>query len=824
MPFDPVVAREFMGKAPLDSYLTKRSPPPKIPVNLPPSSTPNWNPSAYRGGDARPAPATATQSFKATSPPPPSGVKFVTQSIAPIDPPPPRTAAPPATPAQMPAAYSPGTPQTVRPATPPAQMPAPAPATRAPGTPPPSATPMPQRALAPGLKMAGGGAVVDFGLRVASGQDPRRAAYAAAGGAALAVVGSAAGPIGTFAGSVIGSSLADAAFQAAFPPDAQPDPHVPIPKPPAPARSGYDEDNIYDVVLGFTWGENYYELPIAGALGKIYGIRVGSDGNGSQGTDYIQIFSQGVSLANLSYKWHTVGSYQRYLGTVQNLRFVSITPRNPENSQYTPPPPAYQNDPNFDKPNTQTYYFPPFNSVGNGAPTPRGLAGANNSTPSPASGGANPNLSPAPSKYPPPVPSPSVPSPSPSTGGSPTPFAPPPPAPSPMNAPAPGGSPNAPPAPQGVPAPNNKAPAPPPIPWYVPPPPLTIDVPPPPKPTEESLKRPDPTDDKRPAPLPFFIPRPATPPTPAPAPSCDLKTADPCLIATNQTAGRNEQKLQQVDAKLDQLNALLGGSNLAGISGIANQNSQILSKVDGLSNLVTNNFKKTWEFLKIDRLVNLLILASTLHNALMLSSSLKDTLLAVIGEITSLFGLKDAEGQTFDFNQIINKSVEDFLKGILGAENYTSLNENWKKANRFYQATANLLSSITNLIYTVQSLIEISGSWTGKIGNALRNSLVVPINAYEQFSENLQGGGRAGKLKSVFDGIESAENVTSNISNVTGNISSVVQESQQIGNTFNEITTLANAGKTTQTNKETAQSTASTSAHPNAEQSSNPDN
>jgi hypothetical protein len=114
----------------------------------------------------------------------------------------------------------------------------------------------------------------------------------------------------------------------------------------------------------------------------------------------------------------------------------------------------------------------------------------------------------------------------------------------------------------------------------------------------------------------------------------------------------------------------------------------------------------------------------------MLSNDIGQTLLGAISNVFQLFGLKDSEGNAFDLGSIISSSIENLIKGIIGADNYTELKESWQKAVRVYQATINIFNALQNTLSTVLNALEITLGRVGKIGNALRQSGEVLENAY----------------------------------------------------------------------------------------------
>ncbi|MCV3213026.1 hypothetical protein OGM63_05705 [Plectonema radiosum NIES-515] len=117
--------------------------------------------------------------------------------------------------------------------------------------PPPADPPLPKPAKFPkaGLGGAAVGGLVDFGIRVASGQPPGQAAFGAAGGVVGGVVGGAigslGGPLGTFVGGVIGGAIggaiADVVFPYFFPDPPSLDPPLTFP----PFKNDYSAKNAY---------------------------------------------------------------------------------------------------------------------------------------------------------------------------------------------------------------------------------------------------------------------------------------------------------------------------------------------------------------------------------------------------------------------------------------------------------------------------------------------------------------------------------------------------------------------------------------------------
>jgi hypothetical protein len=186
----------------------------------------------------------------------------------------------------------------------------------------------------------------------------------------------------------------------------------------------------------------------------------------------------------------------------------------------------------------------------------------------------------------------------------------------------------------------------------------------------------------------------------------------------------NNNTNNNVNNALDALNT---GANAVQLGMLTTINNKLGDQLPGgLAGKLTR-FSK---WLHLDRVLNLMILGATVHNAMMLSNDLGQTLLGIVNNVLQLIGLKDDNGEAFNLGEIISSGVENFIKGVVGTENYTALTEAFAKANRIYQATTNVLNSFLNLSQTILQASELIAAYTGKIGNALKKGGVILENAY----------------------------------------------------------------------------------------------
>ncbi|MBW4598731.1 MAG: hypothetical protein KME29_03855 [Calothrix sp. FI2-JRJ7] len=194
---------------------------------------------------------------------------------------------------------------------------------------------------------------------------------------------------------------------------------------------------------------------------------------------------------------------------------------------------------------------------------------------------------------------------------------------------------------------------------------------------------------------------------------------------------------------------------------------------------IGGSIKRIFENSVVDRAINIYALILSFHNAAMLSNSLFQSILSAGDLILQALGfkVKDAEGNETDLNQAARILWQQFLTSIFGAETVKQINENWARWNRIYQSAANLLSLTQSMFDSLRSVLEVTSKYTGQIGNALKSAGVVFDNSYDWMSEKLSSArGRLGAFQRFSEGLESAENITSNVASVAGSVVSVQSE------------------------------------------------
>jgi hypothetical protein len=240
--------------------------------------------------------------------------------------------------------------------------------------------------------------------------------------------------------------------------------------------------------------------------------------------------------------------------------------------------------------------------------------------------------------------------------------------------------------------------------------------------------------------------------------------------------------LQVLDtALLLKIDAKLGPQIQGGISGKLNAIESLMQNVGNTVSQIQEKLVKVAKWLHLDRALNLLTFATTVHNATMLARGLGDTLLSVVSNVLAAVGIKDEEGSPLEIGQIVGNTVENLIKGMIGAENYTSLSAAWKRANRIYQASANVLFSIQSLRWSMTNILETIGGWNARVGNALRKWGVVGEKAYGWMNPTPNFD------NPFFRAVDQSEEVLSQIDNVASEVLSIQETVDQFNTQKNEL-------------------------------------
>ncbi len=249
-------------------------------------------------------------------------------------------------------------------------------------------------------------------------------------------------------------------------------------------------------------------------------------------------------------------------------------------------------------------------------------------------------------------------------------------------------------------------------------------------------------------------PKPFPPPIIPPVKPPNQTATDDCAgSCANRALAPGSPGLLNITGLLNGL--LLQDPLLRRIDTTTTTTRDIVSHADyGLSKI--QKFASTaWKATHGDKILNALTTAVVIHNGVMLSRGLGNSLADVATVTLQAMGLKDSEGKPFDVQQIVSEKLTQMMQRILGAGNYEALTAKLASYSRVYQSAANLADLTFSLFDSARNIAEASATNTGKIGNALREAGAVYEDAYEEMSEKYSPQNRAmRKLSGLTENVE----------------------------------------------------------------------
>lgn len=250
------------------------------------------------------------------------------------------------------------------------------------------------------------------------------------------------------------------------------------------------------------------------------------------------------------------------------------------------------------------------------------------------------------------------------------------------------------------------------------------------------------------------------------------------LNNTADTINRNTDKWGK--NLFDKINA---GANAAQLALLQKIDGKLGAKiVGGISGQVVKNFERINKFadwLRVDRILNVLTWVNTTHNAWMLSSSITNTLFGAIDNVANIF-FKDINGVDIDSKKAVSTYFDNMAKSIFGVKEWQEMKTTMKKYNRIYQTGANIINSVRSIVDSTRNVTEYIAENTGKIGNALMKYGAIAANAFPKLPEQVNAQSlwvqRLNNLEEAASGIEM---VTGEVLQITENVNEIKKQTEE---------------------------------------------
>ncbi|MBR8828776.1 MAG: hypothetical protein DSM107014_12890 [Gomphosphaeria aponina SAG 52.96 = DSM 107014] len=261
------------------------------------------------------------------------------------------------------------------------------------------------------------------------------------------------------------------------------------------------------------------------------------------------------------------------------------------------------------------------------------------------------------------------------------------------------------------------------------------------------------------------------------------QTPVPCNPA-GSCAGNVTNIINNNNTDIQNLNNLFKGIDLTLLATI----NQKLGPLIGNGG-IGGTLSRLWGQLGIDRFLNAANFAISLHNAIMLSRDLVTTLFGSVDELLGHFNFQfmNAEGDEVGLSELVTEKVQNFTVTIFGEEAVNIANQTWTKANRIYQASANILDSFREIANSLEAISEQTLERISLIGNALKEARVVLGDAYPMMDDEVFASSKIGKaiaafnqgVETVDEGLQSINSVISEVKNIKDQVKELRDERKE---------------------------------------------
>ena len=271
---------------------------------------------------------------------------------------------------------------------------------------------------------------------------------------------------------------------------------------------------------------------------------------------------------------------------------------------------------------------------------------------------------------------------------------------------------------------------------------------------------------------------------------CTNKTIDNAVQNINANTNNNINRL-------DAANAVANGAELLLLRQIDDKlGSQLAGGIGG-------RLSKFMNWAVADRVMNLVIFTTTLHNAMMLSNSISTTLFGCIDNIARMGQLAlDPDGQAIDSSQWISKQLDSFFEGVFGKTLWTSMKASYAKANNILSTSSNVYNNLRSIHSDSQELLNMVRRDTAELGNALVEEGVISEDNWDVRNPNVKFKSKSlGRLQRMNEGLEALDNKLQAFETVTATLLSIAESAKEIKD---NVTTLnEELGKANTTFKKT---------------------
>ena len=258
---------------------------------------------------------------------------------------------------------------------------------------------------------------------------------------------------------------------------------------------------------------------------------------------------------------------------------------------------------------------------------------------------------------------------------------------------------------------------------------------------------------------------------------CNAPIANNAQAAATNSAN-NGTALASIMAFLQAIQTLFLIPIKAGVELVNTKLGPLMSGVNGIGGFLG----RLNTSLGVDRVINLVTTAGVIHNCMMLSSSISDTLFSTLDNVFAIPSLiKDPEGATVDSKEAFTKHLDGMFAGIFGAAEWTAIKNQWKAYSTIYNTGTQVFGNMRDIFDETSQIQEVTKNWVAELGNGLQDEgLIGEDNWNVKDPKKSIKGKYFARLQRIADGLEQVENVAEDLEQITSSARNIVETANEI--------------------------------------------
>lgn len=191
-----------------------------------------------------------------------------------------------------------------------------------------------------------------------------------------------------------------------------------------------------------------------------------------------------------------------------------------------------------------------------------------------------------------------------------------------------------------------------------------------------------------------------------------------------------------------------------------------------------------------DRVMGMVSMVASVHNAMMLSNNVGQTLFSILdnlGNIGSLIVKPDGD-TNIDSKTWLTSNLDSLFSTMLGAEVWKSVKASYRAANNIFSTSSNMYDNLRSIHNDSQELLNMVRRDTAELGNALVEEGVISEDNWDIRDPKVKIKSKSLiRLQRMNEGLEALDNKLEAIEQMTSTLLSIAQTAKEVKENVDQL-------------------------------------